>query len=182
MITPTILSDTAIRAAIQADLNAWNPAWGDRAAWSDEIAWSLAAAIDPLVANPEFRARYALTRGRPATDPAQLLRAVGLMHVRGTASLVTGRQALLQNPFLARLCGWTSPDQIPAIGTFYAFFRRQYREPRIRKGALRRPSGRRLKLKPGQKLPPRRPGAVERVARRVAREAARGRGGPVRAR
>ena len=73
LITPTILSDGAIRA----DLIAWNPAWGDRAAWSDEIAWSLAAAIDPLVANPEFRARYALTRGRPATDPAQLLRAVG---------------------------------------------------------------------------------------------------------
>ena len=103
-----------------------------------------------------------------------MLRALALMHVRSTPSLVTGRLDLLKYPFLARLCGWFSPDQIPAIGTFYAFFRRLYPETRIRKGALHRPSGRRLKLKPGQKLPPRRPGAVERVARRVAREAARG--------
>lgn len=168
------MRDATIRAAIQQDLRAWDPAWGDQAAWADEIAWSLTANIDSLTTGERLRACYSPTRGRPSMDPAQLIRALGLMTVRATPSLVQLRHDLRQTPFLARLCGWQSPDHLPAIGTLYAFFRRLYPEAHRRLGAWRRPSGRRLKLKAGQKLPPRHPGAVDRVARRVAREAQRG--------
>ncbi len=158
--------DADFRQALEQDLAAWNPAW------EKEISWSLTADIDRLL--EPIQALYSATRGRPAFDPAQLLRAIGLLTVRETASLVDGFKEIRQIPWLARLCGWIRPEDLPAIGTVYAFLRRLYPEKTRRVGAWRLPSGRRrLHLKTGQKMPPRHPGAVARVARRVAREAQR---------
>lgn len=166
------LTNAMIRQQVHDDLAAWNSGWGEATAWEKEIAWCLAADIDRLVGL--VRARYTERRGRPAVDPARLLRFLGIVTVREIGSLVDGLQQVRQAPFLARLCGWNTLEEIPAIGTIYAFIRRLYPEAHPRQGAWRRPSGRRLKLKAGQKMPPRRPGAVERVTRRVAREAQRG--------
>lgn len=172
MLRPSFTND-AMRTLIHQLQTDWHPEWGDPAAWHAELTWSLTADIDRLVAR--IRDRYAIDRGRPAHDPATLFRFLGLLTVREVASLVDGLQQVRQSPLLARLCGWSTPDAIPAIGTIYGFLRRLVPEARPRQGAWRRPSGRRLTLKAGQKMPPRRPGAVARVARRVLREAQRGR-------
>ena len=89
----------------------------------------------------------------------------------GEPSITAWVRTLQRTPFLARLCGW--PGKVPAVGTFYGFLDRIYPDRPRRRTALRRPSGRKRKLKPGEKLPPRRAGATDRVARRVAREALR---------
>ncbi len=136
----------------------WRPEWGDLDAidldaWAHELAWSYTADIDRLV--DRIRDRYALGRGRPAADPAGLIRLMGLITVREAGSLVDGWRQVRQMPLLARLCGWETVADIPAIGTIYGFLRRLYPEVHPRVGAWRRPSGRRLKLKIGQKMPPR---------------------------
>ena len=172
MLRPSFTND-AMRTLIHQLQTDWHPEWGDPAAWHAELTWRLTADIDRLVAR--IRDRYAIDRGRPAHDPATLFRFLGLLTVREVASLVDGLQQVRQSPLLARLCGWSTPDAIPAIGTIYGFLRRWVPGARPRQGAWRRPSGRRLTLKSGQKMPPRRPGAVARVARRVLREAQRGR-------
>jgi hypothetical protein len=153
MLRPS-LTNAQIRHVIQQAQAAWNPAWGDPAAWADEITWSWTADIDRLV--ERLRDRYSAHRGRPAADPACLLRFLGFMTVREVASIVDGLRQVRQTPWLARLCGWETPEAIPAIGTIYGFLRRLYPERQLRRGAWRRP------------------GAVERVTHRVAREAQRG--------
>ncbi len=170
MLRPGMI-DADIRRFIDDICTNWRPEWGDRTAWAHELTWSYTADIDRMV--DRLQDRYARRRGRPASDPARILRFLGLMTVREVANLVDGLRHVRQNPLLARLCGWQTAEAIPTIGTIYGFLRRLYPESHPRTGAWRRPSGRRLKLKPGQKMPPRRPGAVERVARRVAREAQR---------
>ena len=136
--------DADFRQALEQDLAAWNPAW------EKEISWSLTADIDRLL--EPIQALYSATRGRPAFDPAQLLRAIGLLTVRETASLVDGFKEIRQIPWLARLCGWIRPEDLPAIGTVYAFLRRLYPEKTRRVGAWRLPSGRRrFHLKAGKK-------------------------------
>jgi hypothetical protein len=147
----------------------WPPAWGDPAAWQTALAWCAAADFDPL--RPILATAYHPTRGRPPIDPVTLLRALGLQVIFGEPSITAWVRTLQRTPLLARLCGWTG--KIPAVGTFYGFLDRLYPDRPRRRGALRRPSGRKLKLRPGEKLPPKRPGATDRVARRVAREAGR---------
>ena len=147
----------------------WPAAWGDPAAWHRALPWCRAADFDACA--PILAALYHPTRGRPAIDPVTLLRALGLQVIFGEPSITAWVQRLRQTPFLARLCGWTA--KVPAVGTFYGFLDRLYPDRPRRRSALRRPSGRKLKLKPGEKLPPRRAGATDRVARRVTREARR---------
>ncbi len=169
----TMMTDAELWAQVQQDLHEWNEDWGDRNAWSKETAWTLAATLDAQA--QVARSRYTIDRGRPATDPFQLLRALGLITVRQIPSLVDGVAMLRQSVWLCHLCGWDRPTDVPAVSTFYAFLRRLYPEAMPRQGAMRRSSGRRLKLKRGQKMPSRRPGAIGRVAGRVQREATRGR-------
>ena len=169
----TMMTDAELWAPVQQDLHEWNEDWGDRNAWNKETAWTLAATLDAQA--QVARSRYTIDRGRPAEDPFQLLRALGRSTVRQTPSVVDGVAMIRQSVWLCHLCGWSSPTDVPAVSTFYAFLRRLYPEARHRHGALRRSSGRRLKLKRGQKMPPRRPGAMGRVAQRVQREATRGR-------
>lgn len=88
----------------------------------------------------------------------QLRRALGLITVRQIPSLVDGVAMACKSVWLCRLWGWNRPTDVPAVGTFYAFLRRLHPETRHRHGTLRRSSGRRLKLKRGQKMPPRRLG------------------------
>ena len=169
----SMLTDAQIWAQIEGDLDTWNDAWGAREAWEKETRWSLTATFDAQA--EAAQSRYVIDRGRPARDPFQLLRALALMTVRQISSLVDGVAMLRQSVWLCRLCGWESPSEVPAVGTFYGFLQRMYPEDRPRHGAMRRSSGRRLKLQRGQKMPPRRPGAIGRVATRVQREAKRGR-------
>ena len=168
-----MMTDAQVWAQIQSDLATWNDAWGERAAWKKETLWGLAATFDAQ-ANA-VQSRYAVDQGRPARDPFQLLRALALITVRQIPSLVDGVAMIRQSVWLCHLCGWAGPSEVPAVSTFYGFLRRLYPEEIQRQGAMRRASGRRLKLKRGQKMPPRRPGAIGRVAQRVQREAQRGR-------
>jgi hypothetical protein len=169
----TMMTDAELWVPVQQDLHEWNEDWGDDHVWNKETAWTLAATLDAQA--QVVRSRYTIDRGRPAADPFQLLRALGLIMVRQILSLVDGVATIRQSVWLCHLCGWTSPTDVPAVSTFYAFLRRLYPEARHRHGALRRSSGRRLKLKRGQKMLPRRPGAIGRVAQRVQGEAQRGR-------
>lgn len=161
---------TQFQHQLQRATAQWAPQWGDPRAWRDALAWVHAANFDVL--RPLVAAAYHPTRGRPAIDPVTLLRALGLQVLFGESSITAWVRRLQQTPFLARLCGWSG--KVPAVGTFYALLYRLYPDPDRRRGSLRRPSGRKLKLKPGEKMPPKRPGVVGRVARRVLREAARG--------
>lgn len=145
------------------------PQGGPPQAWQAAWNWVRTANFDAL--RPRLAAAYHPTRGRPAIDPVTLLRALGLQILFGEPSITAWVRRLQQTPGLARLCGW--PGKVPAVGTFYALLYRLYPDPDRRQGALRRPSGRKLKLKPGEKLPPKRPGVTGRVARRVLREARR---------
>ena len=160
---------TTFQQRLQHDTMNWPPHWGDPQAWRDALAWTLAADLDAL--RPLLATAYHPTRGRPPIDPVTLLRALGLQAIFGESSISAWVRRLQQTPFLARLCGW--PGKVPAVGTFYNFLYRLYPDPDRRRGALRRPSGRKLKLKPGEKMPPKRPGVTGRVARRVLRESPR---------
>lgn len=130
------------------------------------------AAADLETLRPILAAAYHPTRGRPPVDLVTLLRALGLQTILGEPSITAWVRRLQQTPFLARLCGWSG--KIPTVGTFYGFLYRIYPDPDRRPHQLRRPSGRKLTLKPGEKMPPKRPGVTGRVARRVLREGARG--------
>ncbi len=123
-------------------------------------------ALRPLLATAYHR-----TRGSSPIDPVTLLRALGLQAISVEPSISAWVQRVQQTPFLARLCGWSG--KVPAVGTFYNFLYRLYPDADRRRGTLRRPSGRKLKLKPGEKMPPKRTGVTGRVARRVLREAQR---------
>lgn len=153
----------------QADPENWPPYWGDPRAWRAACAWVDAADLDGL--RPLLATAYHPTRGRPPIDPVTLFRALGLQVIFGEPSIPAWVRRLQQTPFLARLCGWSG--KVPAVGTFYNFLYRLYPDPDRRRGTLRRPSGRTVKLKPGEKLPPKRPGVTGRVAGRVLREAPR---------
>ena len=154
---------------VQSLVHDWNPQWGTKAAWQDAIDWALMADLDGLVTT--LATVYAPRLGRPATDPVALLRSLSLMNLLQEASITRFVRRLHQSPVLSYLCGFPGPDAVPAVSTFYAFLSRLYPEPVRRKGCMRRSSGRRLKLKSGEKMPTRRPGAIGRVARRVLREA-----------
>jgi hypothetical protein len=94
---------------------------------------------------------------------------LGLQVVFGESSITVWVRTLQRTPLLARLCGGTG--KVPAVGTFYGFLDRLYPDRPRRRNALRRPSGRKLKLRPGQTRPPKRPGATDRVAREADRSA-----------
>ena len=130
----TMMTDAQLWAQVQRDLEEWNEDWGERLAWDKETAWTLAATLDAQA--QAAQSRYTIDRGRPARDPFQLLRALGLITVRQISSLVDGVAMLRQSVWLCRLCGWNRPADVPAVSTFYAFLRRLYPEGRHRHGAL----------------------------------------------
>lgn len=135
--------------------------WGEVVAWCRRANWD---ALQPALT------RAAGGRGRPGRDPVALFRTLALQALLGEPSITAWVRRVRQTPALARLCGWT-PTTVPAVSTLYAFLARQYPDPDRRRGAVRAPSGRRGPvLAPGEKLPPRRPGAIDRVAARVTRE------------
>ncbi len=138
----------------------------DPAVWGDRVAWCRRAEFAPLrptLSRPPGR-------GRPGRDPVALFRTLALQAVVGEPSITDGVRRVRQSPDLARLCGWT-PATVPAVSTLYAFLYRLYPDPDRRPGAVRAPSGRRGPvLARGEKLPPRRPGAIDRVATRATRE------------
>ena len=160
---------TAYGQQLQQTTSPWDPAWGDATAWQAALTGCATADLDRL--RPILATVYDPTRGRPPIDPVTLLRALGLQVIFGEPSITAWVHTLPRTPFLARLCGWAG--KVPAVGTFYGFLDRLYPDRPRRRQALRRPSGRKRRLKPGEKLPPRRAGATDRVARRVAREALR---------
>ncbi len=139
----------------------------DPAVWGDLAAWCRRAHFEAL--RPAL-SRPAGQRGRPGRDPVALFRTLALQAVVGEASITDWVRRVRQSPDWARLCGWT-PTTVPAVSTLYAFLYRVYPDPDRRSGAVRAPSGRRGPVRaPGEKLPPRRPGAIDRVAARVTRE------------
>ena len=109
---------------------------------------------------------YALC-GRPARDPIPLLRSLVVMYHCGESSLTQWVYRLAREPILARLCG-LDPHQLPRVANYYDLFHRIGMTPRthsIVMRALQRPKG----CKKGKKAPPRRPGAVNRILRRLRR-------------
>ncbi len=139
----------------------------DPAVWGDLVAWCRRADGEPW--RPTL-SRPAGQRGRPGRDPVALFRTLALQALVGEPSITDWVRRVRQTPDLARLCGWT-PTTVPAVSTLYAFLYRLYPDPDRRLGAVRAPSGRRGPvLARGEKLPPRRPGAIDRVAARVTRE------------
>ena len=148
----------------------WDRAWGSYGAWQKVIDWVTIANLDAFA--PILRTRYSPCAGRLAIDPVAMFRALCLMNVVQESSITRFVGRLRQSSLFAALCGFAALDAVPAVATFYVFLGRLYPEPhRRRHGCVRRPSGRRLNLKPGQKMPPRREGVVGRVARRVQRQA-----------
>ena len=142
----------------------------DPAVWGDLVAWCRRADGEPL--RPTL-SRPAGPRGRPGRDPVALFRTLALQAVVGEPSITDGVRRVRQSPALAQLCGGTATT-VPAVSTLDAFLYRRYPDPDRRPGAVRAPSGRRGPvLARGEKLPPRRPGAIDRVAARVTREQAR---------
>jgi len=94
----------------------------------------------------------------PAVDPfertiADLRIDQAIFHRLIIVAEVDGVAMTRQSVWLCHLCGWTGPTEVPEVSTFYAFLRRLYPEVQPRWGALRRSSGRRLKLTWGQKRP-----------------------------
>jgi hypothetical protein len=74
---------------------------------------------------------------------------------------------LRREPGLTVACGFAADDP-PAVATCYDFLDRL--SPGIRRRyALRRPSARRLQLRAGEKLPPKRRGVLNRLVRRLMR-------------
>ena len=142
----------------------------DPAVWGEIAAWCRRADFEPLrptLSPPPGQ------RGRPGRDPVALFRTLARQAPVGKPSITAWVRRVRQTPDLARLCGWTATT-VPAASTLYAFLSRQYPDPDRRRGAVRAPSGRRGPvLARGEKLPPRRPGAIDRVAARVTRERAR---------
>ena len=57
-----------IRTFVGRMRSAWCPEWGEPDAWTAELTWSQEAATDRLVT--PIRERYAVDRGRPASDLA----------------------------------------------------------------------------------------------------------------
>ena len=168
---PKHVDHSTFRASIERLTRRWDPAWGSYGAWRTIIDWVAVANFDPFA--PILRGHYSSVAGRLAIDPVAMFRALSLMNVVKESSITRFVADLRRSPLLAALCGFADLDAVPAVPTFYTFLGRLYPEPQRRRGCLRRPSGRRLNLKPGQKMPPRRDGAVGRVARRVGREAER---------
>lgn len=168
---PKHVDHSTFCSSIERLTNRWNPAWGSYGAWQKVIDWVTVANLDAFV--PILRAFYNPTAGRMAIDPVAMFRALSLMNVVQESSITRFVARLHRSPLLAALCGFADLDTVPAVATFYTFLGRLYPEPNRRRGCRRRPSGRRLNLKPGQKMPPRREGAIGRVARRVEREAKR---------
>ncbi len=107
---------------------------------------------------------YALA-GRPARDPIPLLRSLMVMCHCGESSITQWVYRLAREPILAQLCGI---DRLPGVATYYDLFRRIGVTPRTHSvvmRALQRPKG----CKKGKKAPPRHPGCVDRILRRLRR-------------
>lgn len=121
--------------------------------------------LDPAI--PLLLSCYS-DRGRPAEfDPLDLLRSLVLMHELRVFSVTKWVELLQHDQVLAVLSGF-EPHKTPAVGTFYDFFHRFWLEDRSRIRARRqmlRPfkAKPRYKVKAGQKLTPKHPGAVSRL-------------------
>lgn len=110
---------------------------------------------------------YAPDTGRPAKHQSQLLRAlVAMIHFKET-SITQWIQTLYEDDILAILCGFY-PGQIPSVGAVYDFQSRFWKDSSPTKRVLRR--GRKKGRKPqnkSEKMKPKHPGVVQRLAQRV---------------
>ena len=120
-------------------------------------------ATDVTILVPVVRPLYS-ERGRPAWDPGDIIRTLLVMEDQHAGGFDEFAHRLRREPTLAVLCGF-EPERTPGASTLRDFERRLYR------GTVRSfrigPHSRRkhLKLKPGEKLPPRHVGIVGRAAR-----------------
>jgi hypothetical protein len=126
--------------------------------WAKELNFCWHADLDPLL--PLLCSRYS-TQGRPARDPAAMLRCLLLMTICGCKRPTEWFQRLRKEPILTLAAGF-APDDPPRVASFYDFLGRLYPAPR-RRYALRRPAARRLRPKDGKKLPPSRRGLLRRM-------------------
>ena len=138
--------------------------------WEKELHFCWHADLDALL--PLLCRRYS-TAGRPARDPGAMLRCFLLMIVSCCKRPTEWFQRLIKEPVLAVAAGF-SPDDPPRVASFYDFLARFHPGPR-RRSALRRPAARRLRPKPGEKLPPSRRALLRRMVQHLIHTAGNGR-------
>lgn len=115
---------------------------------------------------------YSEEEGRPGWNPCDLFRSLLLMTALGIESLADWASLLRCTPLYAVLSGF-HPDHVPGATTFHDFYDRLWdyekREERRarRKRLLKRRKKPNAKLKKGEKLPPRHPQIVSRIADRL---------------
>lgn len=146
---------SALRALLSPDVR------DSLASWSDVFALVYHTNLDPML--PAVLSRYG-SRGRPALDPAAMLRTHLVMAELKEVSMDDFARRLDREPILSILCGF-APGQAPGASTLRDFFRRM--DPRTARISRTAFSSRRtrLKLKPGEKMPPRRPGIINMISR-----------------
>ena len=132
--------------------------------WKDELFFAWNADLDTL--GSTICRHYSRT-GRPARDPAAMLRCMLLMTFCRCRRITDWVTRLRREPVLNIACGFPV-DDLPGASTCLDFLDRLAPGPR-RRYALRRPSARRLRLRPGEKLPPKRRGLLNRLVRRLMR-------------
>lgn len=131
------------------------------APWRRDLHFVWHIDLDPFL--PPIISCYAAT-GRPAHDPAAVLRMLLIMHFRHERSLDAFAETLRREPVLCLLCGFELGCS-PRAATLRDFLRRLYRKRVLKYRIGHRSRRERLKLKPGEKLPPRHQGIIATIAR-----------------
>jgi hypothetical protein len=120
---------------------------------------------------PVIKILYSVN-GAPAKDPAMLFRSLILMTLNHETSIDKWCERMHAFPIRAILSGFTSAD-FPGASTFREFISSlwQFEEIEFRKDKAKRLRKKRrkpkTKLKANEKLPPKHPGIVERLAKRL---------------
>jgi hypothetical protein len=120
---------------------------------------------------PVIKKLYSVN-GAPAKDPAMLFRSLILMTLNHETSIDKWCERMHAFPIWAILSGFT-PSKIPGASTFREFISRlwQFEEIQYRKDKSKRLRKKRrkpkTKLKANEKLPPKHPGVVGRLAKRL---------------
>lgn len=116
--------------------------------------------LRPIAGTP-----YHPPRGRPPIDLVMLLGGLAVLATCSEPPITAWVWTLERTSVLMRL--FARAGRVPGVGTFSGFLDRFYLGRLRGREALRRPSGRQLKIKVGEKLRAKRLAASDRVARPV---------------
>lgn len=130
------------------------------------------ALLDLSILEPIVKPLYCPDNGAPARDPSSLFRSLILMTLLHETSIDKWCVTMRSFSVWAIISGFSSPD-IPGASTFRDFISRlwlveenEYRKDRAKRLRKKRRKPK-TKLKANQKLPPKNPGVVGRLAKRL---------------